>query len=130
MIEQNKYLENNVSDNSINRTEDEINKITRKLMSMMSLCQKAGKMVSGELSVEKAIQSGAVLYVIVPEDASKNTIEKFKNKTNYYEIDFVVYGEKEILSHAIGKVNRTVIGITDEGFSYKIKEHIENITKI
>lgn len=103
--------------------------INRKLLSMLSICQKAGKMVSGELSVEKNIQSGAVLYVIVPKDASSNTIEKFNNKTNYYEIDFCVFGEKDVLSQAIGKVNRTVFGITDQNFATKIKEYIEIISK-
>lgn len=101
--------------------------INRKLLSMLSLCQKAGKLISGELSVEKAVQSGIVFYIIVPEDASTNTIEKFKNKTDYYEIDYVVFGEKEILSSTIGKVNRTVFAIADEGFSVKIKEYIDAI---
>lgn len=94
---------------------------------MLSLCQKAGKMTSGEVSVEKNIQSGMALYVIVPKDASDNTIEKFKNKTDYYEVDFCIFGEKEILSQSIGKVNRTVFGITDENFAKKIKEYIKII---
>lgn len=94
---------------------------------MLSLCQKAGKMVSGEVSVEKNIQSGTALYVIVPKDASDNTIEKFKNKTEYYEIDFCVFGEKDMLSQSIGKVNRTVFGITDDNFAKKIKEYIDSI---
>lgn len=94
---------------------------------MLSLCQKAGKMTSGEVSVEKNIQSGMALYVIVPKDASANTIEKFKNKTDYYEIDYCVFGEKDVLSQAIGKVNRTVFGITDENFAKKIKEYIKII---
>ncbi|MFI3231534.1 MAG: ribosomal L7Ae/L30e/S12e/Gadd45 family protein [bacterium] len=101
--------------------------VNRKLLSMLSLCQKAGKMTSGEVSVEKNIQSGMALYVIVPKDASDNTIEKFKNKTDYYEVDFCIFGEKEILSQSIGKVNRTVFGITDENFAKKIKEYIKII---
>lgn len=101
--------------------------VNRKLLSMLSLCQKAGKMTSGEVSVEKNIQSGMALYVIVPKDASDNTIEKFKNKTDYYEVDFCIFGEKEILSQSIGKVNRTVFGITDENFANKIKEYIKII---
>lgn len=98
--------------------------MNKKLLSMFSLSQKAGKICSGELTVEKAIQKGTALYVIIMSDASSNTISKFENKCIYYEVEYVVFGEKEIFSQAIGKANRTVFAITDENFYSKIKEYI------
>ena len=45
---------------------------------MFSLCQKAGKMASGEFAVEKALQDGSCYYVIITNDASENTKKKFE----------------------------------------------------
>lgn len=99
--------------------------MNKKLLSMFSLSQKAGKICSGELTVEKAIQKGSALYVIIMSDASSNTISKFENKCVYYETDYVIFGQKDVFSQAIGKINRTVFAITDEGFYKKIKEYID-----
>ncbi|WP_250278491.1 L7Ae/L30e/S12e/Gadd45 family ribosomal protein [[Clostridium] colinum] len=103
--------------------------MNKKLLSMLSICQKAGKIVSGEFAVEKALQNGSAIYVIIANDASENTKKKFQNKAFYYEVENVIYGEKEILSHSIGKFNRTVFAILDEGFYNKIKYYIENDIK-
>ena len=100
--------------------------MNKRLLSMLSICQKAGKIVSGEFAVEKALQDGSALYIIIANDASENTKKKFENKCFYYNVENIIYGEKDILSHSIGKVNRTVFAILDEGFYNKIKQYIEN----
>ena len=46
-----------------------------KTLSMLGLARRAGKVVSGEFSVEKAVKSGKAYLVIVAEDASDNTIK-------------------------------------------------------
>ncbi|MFR4987340.1 MAG: L7Ae/L30e/S12e/Gadd45 family ribosomal protein [Lachnospirales bacterium] len=103
--------------------------MNKKLLSMLSICQKAGKIVSGEFAVEKALQDGSALYVIIANNASENTKKKFENKSFYYKIEYIIYGEKEVLSNSIGKYNRTVFAILDEGFYKKIREYIENDIK-
>lgn len=103
--------------------------MNKKLLSMLSICQKAGKIVSGEFAVEKALQDGSALYVIIANNASENTKKKFENKSFYYKIEYIIYGEKELLSNSIGKYNRTVFAILDEGFYKKIREYIENDIK-
>lgn len=100
--------------------------MNKRLLSMLSICQKAGKIVSGEFAVEKALQDGSALYVIIAQDASNNTKKKFENKAFFYKVETIVYGDKETLSHSIGKVNRTVFAILDEGFCNKIKQYIED----
>ena len=100
--------------------------MNKKLLSILSICQKAGKIISGDFAVEKALQDGSALYVIITEDASDNTKKKFQNKAFYYKVESVVYGKKEVISHSIGKVNRTVFAILDDGFCSKIKEYIED----
>lgn len=103
--------------------------MNKKILSILSICKKAGKILSGEYAVEKAIQEKKALYVIIPEDASDNTKKKFINKATYYKIDYIVYGQKEILSHAIGAVNKTTYAIMEEGFYKTLKENIKKDIK-
>lgn len=95
--------------------------MNKKIMSMFSLCQKAGKIVSGEFAVEKALQDGSANIVIIASDASANTKKKFENKAFFYEIETIIFSTKEEISQAIGKLNRSVFAIIDEGFANKIK---------
>ena len=46
---------------------------TDKILSMLGLAKKAGKLAGGEFSVEKAVKSGRAAVVIVAADASQNT---------------------------------------------------------
>ena len=98
--------------------------LNRKATSMLSLCQRAGKLVSGEFSCEKAMQDSSALFIIVADDASENTKEKFKNKAFFYNIPIVEKATKEELGKAIGKDFRAVIAICDENFAKKINEVI------
>ena len=92
---------------------------------MLSLCQRAGKLVSGELSCEKALQNKTALLIIIAEDSSNNTKEKFTNKAFYYNIPVVLAGTKEELGKSIGKDFRAVIAVCDENFAVKINELLE-----
>lgn len=48
-----------------------------KVLSMLGLAAKAGKVASGEFSTEKEVKSGNACLVIVAEDASDNTKKLF-----------------------------------------------------
>ncbi|WP_408070689.1 L7Ae/L30e/S12e/Gadd45 family ribosomal protein [Butyrivibrio sp. JL13D10] len=95
-----------------------------KVYSLLGLCQKAGKLVSGEFAVENAIKSGKACMVLVSSDASDNTSKKFRDKCDYYEVPFFVFGVKEKLGHAIGKEVRTSIAITDDGFAKSFQKNL------
>lgn len=82
-------------------------------------------MASGELSVEKAMKAGEVLLVIVANDASDNTKEKFEKKAFFYNIPVKLCLDKETLGHSIGKDYRSVLGICDENFANRINELID-----
>ena len=99
--------------------------VNRKVLSMLSLCQRAGKLFSGESTCEKLMKNGEALIVITAKDASDNTKEKFQNKAFYYKIPFYLFGTREELGRAIGKDFRAVLTICDENFAVKIKEYLE-----
>lgn len=89
-------------------------------LSMLSLAAKAGKVVSGGFMTEKAIQEGKAFLVIVAEDASNNTKKRFINKSDYYDIPYIVYESMDNLGKAIGKEARTSMAVIDSGFAKQI----------
>lgn len=97
-----------------------------KIYSMLGLCQKAGKLVSGEFSVENAIKGGKACLVLVSSDASENTKKKFRDKCDYYGVPITEFGVKERLGSAIGKEVRTSVAITDSGFAKSLQEKLEH----
>ena len=86
---------------------------------------KAGKVVSGEFSTEKAVKEGKAALVIVAEDASDNTKKLFNDKCDFYQVPVYVYGDKEIIGHAIGKELRASLAIVDAGFAKSIERELQ-----
>ena len=55
---------------------------------MLGLAQRAGKLISGEELVIKAVQSGQARLVFLANDAgSSNVTKKTTDKCNYYNIE-------------------------------------------
>lgn len=95
--------------------------IDKNIISNLSLCKKAGKLCSGEFQTLEAIKKNKAYLVIVPEDASNNTKKKFKDKCTFYNIDYIVYGNKFEIGSAIGTGERTSVAIVDKGFANMLK---------
>lgn len=91
-----------------------------KLYGTLGLCLKAGKLVTGEDSVLKAVRSNNAKVIIITEDASANTVKKMTNAGNFYNVPVVRFGTKEKLGAALGKNIRAVAAVLDEGFGAKI----------
>lgn len=95
------------------------------VLSIIGLATKAGKVVSGEFSVEKAVKSGKAFLVIVSKDASDNTKKMFTNMCNFYNVPMYLYGNKETLGKSMGKEMRASAALLDEGFSVTIIKKIQ-----
>ena len=74
-----------------------------KVISLLGLAERAGKIASGEFAAEKAVKTGKARLIIVAEDASDNTKKKFSDMCKYYQVPFACYSQKELLGHGIGK---------------------------
>ena len=98
-----------------------------KVLSMIGFATKAGKTASGEFSVEKAVKTGKAKLVILADDASKSTIERFKNKCEFYKVPCIIYGTKEELGSMTGKIIRASVAVTDTGFSNAILNKLKEI---
>ena len=95
-----------------------------KALSLIGLASRARKVSSGEFSVEKAIKSYNAFLVIIAEDASDNTKKKFTNRSKYYSVPCVQFGDKESLGRCIGKDQRSVLALTNESLAGTLEEEI------
>lgn len=93
---------------------------------MVGLAAKAGKVVSGEFSVEKAVKEKKAYMVIIADDASDNTKKMFTNMCTFYHVPIYFYADKERLGRAIGKEMRASVGITDAGLGNTILKKLNN----
>ncbi len=98
-----------------------------KAFGMIGLATRAGKLVSGEFSTEKAVKDGKAYLVIVATDASDNTKKLFSDKTLYYNVPLRVFGTKEALGTAMGKKFRASIAVTDSNFAVQIMKQIDSL---
>ncbi|NMA55822.1 MAG: 50S ribosomal protein L7ae [Firmicutes bacterium] len=90
--------------------------ISEKFLSLLGLCQKAGKMLSGTVQCEGAIRSGKVFLLILSHEASEATRDNFTYMCKTRNINIIILGTKHELGSAIGKGSRTVLAVTDKGF--------------
>lgn len=95
-----------------------------KVLNLLGLAQRAGKLVSGDETVVKNIRQKKVKLVLVCQDASDNTKKKISDKCQFYQVRYIEAFTSEELSHALGK-KRYVCGLTESGFAKKIIELIE-----
>ncbi len=93
------------------------------VFNLLGLAMRAGKVVSGEDGVLDAIRSSNARLVIISLDASENTKKKILDKCSFYQIDWLEFGDRTRLGHAIGKWERVVLAVTDPGFAKKMKTY-------
>lgn len=93
-----------------------------KRLNNLGLCSRARGLISGEEMVYEAIKAKKVYYVFLASDASENTKKKIIDRGNTYGVYCDLSFSGHELSHAIGKENRMVVGITNQGFVKILKK--------
>lgn len=100
--------------------------MVERIYSFLGLATKAGKLLSGEETCERAVKAGRVSLVIVSEDASNNTKKKFNDMCCFRNIQLRCFGEKSGIGRYTGKSVRSVVAITEKNFAERLKEMIDN----
>ncbi|MFG6340356.1 MAG: ribosomal L7Ae/L30e/S12e/Gadd45 family protein [Lachnospiraceae bacterium] len=95
-----------------------------KVLSMLGLAARSRNVVSGGFATEAAVKGGTAALVIIAEDASGNTRKKYSNMCGFYEVPCAFHGTKAVLGHSMGKEERSVLAVTDEGFADSIRKHL------
>ncbi len=94
----------------------------KKILGLIGLAARARKICFGADSVELEIKKKRVYLVVIAEDASDRTKEKFSKLGKEYKIPIIIEGEIEILSQAIGKSNKAIIGIEEKNLAKEIQK--------
>ena len=93
--------------------------MTDKLLSLLGLCRRAGKIVLGNDPVIDSINQRKAKLVIVASDSSKNTAKGVLSTAHRNNVSAqVVPYTKDDISLAIGKYT-AVLCILDDGFAKK-----------
>lgn len=100
-----------------------------KVLQMLGLCKKAGRIADGAFLAEKAIRDGRAVLIIVSNDASDNVKKKFDNASKYYKIDYMQYSTKEEIGKSLGLSPIAVCAVCDEGFKEAIEKKYSSLPK-
>jgi ribosomal protein L7Ae-like RNA K-turn-binding protein len=101
--------------------------MSKQIISLLSLCQKAGKIVSGESMCEQALKNGSAKIVIIADDASNGTKKNFQDACTYRQVPIYFFATKEVLGNAIGKELRASLAVTDSNFKIKIEKLLHEL---
>ncbi|RCX21265.1 ribosomal protein L7Ae-like RNA K-turn-binding protein [Fontibacillus phaseoli] len=101
-----------------------------KALNQLGLATRAGKLVTGDELVLKMIRSAEAKLVIVAGDASLNTQKKFRDKCATYEVPLAIGFDRERLGSSIGKPERVVLALTDQGFADMITKEIVKTSEV
>jgi len=91
--------------------------IPASLQTLLGLCQRAGKAISGEFAVEQALRRRKADLLILAEDASENTQERFINLAQRSGVPCYRFGTRDELGAVIGKGHRATIAVQSRDFA-------------
>jgi len=95
-----------------------------KTLSMLGMAMRAGKLVTGDETVLKAVRQRKAKLVIIAGDASDNTKKKYQDKCATYGVKVVELSNRAVLGQAIGKSERVIVAVMDAGFSSSIQRSL------
>jgi len=107
--------------------------LENKVYALLGFAQKAGKLISGDDSVFAALKQHQAQLVILAQDLSENSRDKFEqkmrssNKTEADQPGCYVFGNKQKLGHAIGKSPRGMIVVTDRNFAQAMSTYLNEL---
>ena len=96
-----------------------------KILNLLGLAQRAGKVISGDFIVEKAIKRKEPKLVLLAGDCAANNEKKYTQLAETHQIPLHSIDNKEALGTAIGKEVRVVVAVLDDGFAKAIVKEID-----
>jgi len=91
-----------------------------KILGMIGLAVRAGKVAFGVFMTEKALDEGRAKLVVASEDIGASNRRKIEGKCKNCGIELIFYSDKASLSRAVGKKDVPAVAICDEGFADSI----------
>ncbi len=89
----------------------------QRVLSLLGMCRRAGKLASGDTATRQAIARGAARLVVVASDAGSSTKRSFDRLSENAGVPCIVFGSREELGQAVGSGPKAVLGVLDEGLA-------------
>ncbi|KJS87102.1 MAG: hypothetical protein JM58_05300 [Peptococcaceae bacterium BICA1-8] len=96
-----------------------------KVLSMLGLAQKAGKLVSGESAVKAVHKKGQIYLLILADDFGENRKKYWMHIATEDNIPVIVISSKLQLGVAVGLSPRALLGITDKQMAMAIEKNMQ-----
>lgn len=95
-----------------------------KLLGMIGLAKRAGKVITGEDLCVKAIKSGKSVLVIIASDASCNTKKSIADSCRFYNVKYIEAATKAELGKFTGSDSRAAVSVNDDNFAKAILDRL------
>ena len=95
--------------------------VENKILGLIGLCKRAGKLVTGEQAVLDYIKRSAYL-VIIANDASEGTKKKLTDKCKSYNVRYIIFSDKVTLGTYTKKEYAASVSINDINFAKQIEK--------
>lgn len=92
-------------------------KVLERVLSMLSISRKAGKVVDGREAVEKGMEKGKIILLLLAQDLSAGSMKQITEKCLRRGIKYYICLSKDEIGDFLGKGERVAVGITDKSFS-------------
>lgn len=89
------------------------------LLQTLGLAYKGKRILIGE-DVIKDLPKNKIKLIILANDVSENTLKRYQDKANHYQVELIQMFSKEELGQALGKDLVAAIGIKDENLKNKV----------
>lgn len=97
-----------------------------KIHSYLGFAKKSRNLVSGYNSCLHAFKKGKVHLMIVTDDISEKTINKFKYIAESANVEFRIYGSQDAMEEYTGEPGRGVFAICEENLANAILKEIDD----
>ena len=100
------------------------------ILKFIGLAARASKVVSGSTAILEEAKRGHIKVLLIASDISENSLKDLLDnvaKTDKGIPAAYKFSDKRSLGNAIGKPDRALVGITDEGFAGKLELMLERL---
>ncbi|MGN1481380.1 L7Ae/L30e/S12e/Gadd45 family ribosomal protein [Porcipelethomonas sp.] len=94
----------------------------QKIINLLTICRKSGKMISGFDAVKEAVYEGNVSCVLTTDDISQKTLKEVKFFCGNSKVDVLELGIDSADLYGILGKEVVVAAISDFGFAKRFKE--------
>jgi len=98
---------------------------SERITNLLSMAQRARRIVSGAFAVQQAAQKKQAVLLLVATDAAAETKNNCQAMAEKYGIPYTEVLDRERLGSCLGKEYRAMAALTDAGFARKLSELLE-----